>query len=242
MKKTILFSAVMMMLVSCGNQSTQNKSEAPAVDKSAQMSEVITKEAQDGLTPDLVIESLKAGNARYVENKQVERDFEGQATASLQGQYPEAIILSCIDSRVPVEYIFDKGIGDLFVGRVAGNVADDYMLGSLEYACGVSGSKVILVLGHHDCGAIKSAIKGVELGNITSLMEEIKPSVEATEYAGERTYSNKEFADAVVKENVLQTIEEIRRDSPILKKLEEEGKIKICGAIYEMDTRKVHFL
>ena len=175
-------------------------------------------------------------------NKQLPRDLNAQAVAGLEGQFPEAIILSCIDSRVPVEYIFDKGIGDLFVGRVAGNVVDDHMLGSLEYACEVSGSKVLLVLGHEDCGAIKSAIKGVEMGNITSLMEEIKPSVEATQYTGERTYANKEFADAVVKENVIQTMDEIRRDSPILKKLEKEGKIKICGAIYEMSTGKVHFL
>ena len=116
------------------------------------------------------------------------------------------------------------------------------MLASLEYACDVSGSKVILVLGHEDCGAVKAAIKGVELGNITSLMKEIKPSVEATKYDGERTYSNKAFGNAVVQENVLQTMDEIRRDSPILEKLEAEGKIKICGAVYEMSSGKVRFL
>lgn len=162
--------------------------------------------------------------------------------AGLEGQFPEAFILSCMDSRVPVEYIFDKGIGDLFVGRVAGNVVDEHMLASMEYACEVSGAKLILVLGHQDCGAVKAAIKGVELGNITSLMGEIKPSVQATNYTGERTYSNKEFANAVVVEHVRQTMDEIRRDSPILKKLEEEDKIKICGAVYEMSTGRVHFL
>ncbi|MDO4695522.1 carbonic anhydrase family protein [Porphyromonas sp.] len=242
MKKIVMFSVAMIMLASCGNQTAQKTNNPSTVDKGAQITEVITQEVQSTLTPDAVLESLKAGNARYVENRQMPRDLKSQAVASLQGQFPEAIVLSCIDSRVPVEYIFDKGIGDLFVGRVAGNVADDYMLGSLEYACEVSGSKVLLVLGHHDCGAIKSAIKGVELGNITSLMEEIKPSVEATQYEGERTYGNKEFADAVVVENVIQTMNEIRRDSPILKKLEDEGKIKICGAVYEMTTGKVHFL
>ena len=189
-----------------------------------------------------MLESLKAGNERYVAGKPMARDLKSQSVASLEGQFPEAIVLSCIDSRVPVEYIFDKGVGDLFVGRVAGNVAGAYMLASLEHACDVSGSKVILVLGHEDCGAVKAAIKGVELGNITSLMKEIKPSVDATKYDGERTYSNKAFGDAVVQENVLQTMDEIRRDSPILKKLEAEGKIKICGAVYEMSSGKVRCL
>lgn len=242
MKKIVLFSAAMAMLVACGNQTTQTKSDTPTAAVEGRISEVLTQDIQQGLTPEAVLVGLQEGNARYVANKQLPRDLNAQAVAGLEGQFPEAIILSCIDSRVPVEYIFDKGIGDLFVGRVAGNVVDDHMLGSLEYACEVSGSKVLLVLGHEDCGAIKSAIKGVEMGNITSLMEEIKPSVEATQYMGERTYANKEFADAVVKENVIQTMDEIRRDSPILKKLEEEGKTKICGAIYEMSTGKVHFL
>lgn len=242
MKKIVVLSAAMLMLASCGNQTEQKTAEAAPAEKATQITEVITKEEQDKLTPDAVLESLKAGNARYVENKQVSRDLKTQSVASLQGQFPEAIVLSCIDSRVPIEYIFDKGVGDLFVGRVAGNVANDYMLGSLEYACEVSGSKVLLVLGHQDCGAVKAAIKGVELGNITSLLKDIKPSVEATKYEGERTYSNKEFADAVVTENVLQTMNEIRRDSPILKKLEDEGKIKICGAVYDLASGKVHFL
>lgn len=242
MKKIVVLSAAMLMLASCGNRTEQKTAEAAPAEKAAQITEVITKEEQDKLTPDAVLESLKAGNARYVENKQVSRDLKTQSVASLQGQFPEAIVLSCIDSRVPVEYIFDKGVGDLFVGRVAGNVAGAYMLGSLEYACEVSGSKVLLVLGHQDCGAVKAAIKGVELGNITSLLKDIKPSVEATKYEGERTYSNKEFADAVVTENVLRTMNEIRRDSPILKKLEDEGKIKICGAVYDLASGKVHFL
>lgn len=177
MKKIVLFSAAMAMLVACGNQTTQTKSDTPTAAVEGRISEVLTQDIQQGLTPEAVLVGLQEGNARYVANKQLPRDLNAQAVAGLEGQFPEAIILSCIDSRVPVEYIFDKGIGDLFVGRVAGNVVDDHMLGSLEYACEVSGSKVLLVLGHEDCGAIKSAIKGVEMGNITSLMEEIKPDV-----------------------------------------------------------------
>ena len=230
------------MLASCASQTSQETATSSAADQSAQITTVITQEDQGKLSPDAVLASLKEGNARYVEGKPVSRDLKTQSVASLEGQFPEAIVLSCIDSRVPVEYIFDKGVGDLFVGRVAGNVTDEYMLGSLEYACEVSGSKVILVLGHYDCGAVKSAIKGVELGNITSLLKDIKPSVDSTKYGGERTYSNKEFANAVVAENVLQTVSEIRRDSPILKKLEDEGKIKICGAVYDLASGKVEFL
>ena len=231
------------MLASCASQSSQETAtSSSAADQSAQITTVITQEDQSKLSPDAVLASLKEGNARYVEGKPVSRDLKMQSVASLKGQFPEAIVLSCIDSRVPVEYIFDKGVGDLFVGRVAGNVADEYMLGSLEYACGVSGSKVILVLGHYNCGAVESAIKGVELGNITSLLKDIKPSVDSTKYDGERTYSNKEFANAVVAENVRQTISKIRRDSPILKKLEDERKIKICGGVYDLASGKVEFL
>lgn len=242
MKTIVMLSGAMLMLASYASQSSQETATSSAAEQSAQITTVITQEDQSKLSPDAVLASLKEGNARYVEGKPVSRDLKMQSVASLEGQFPEAIVLSCIDSRVPVEYIFDKGVGDLFVGRVAGNVADEYMLGSLEYACEVSGSKVILVLGHYDCGAVKSAIKGVELGNITSLLKDIKPSVDSTKYAGERTYSNKEFANAVVAENVLQTISEIRRDSPILKKLEDEGKIKICGGVYDLASGKVEFL
>lgn len=242
MKKIFMLATAVVILCSCNDQSQSTQSETSNTEPKELITEVLTKDKQQELTPDIVLAGLREGNERYIANKQLPRDLNAQSVASLEGQYPEAIILSCIDSRVPVEYIFDKGVGDLFVGRVAGNVADEHMLGSIEYACEVSGSKVVLVLGHQDCGAVKAAIKGVEMGNITSLMEEIKPSVEGTEYAGERTYSNKEFADAVVRENVLQTMDEIRRDSPILKKLEDEGKIKICGAIYEMSTGRVLFL
>ncbi|KGN86243.1 carbonic anhydrase family protein [Porphyromonas sp. COT-290 OH860] len=242
MKTIISLLAVGMLLVACNNPAEQPKTDVSAAPSEERIGQIITQDIQQGLTPDAVLTGLQDGNTRYLAGKPLSRDLNAQAMAGLEGQFPEAFILSCMDSRVPVEYIFDKGIGDLFVGRVAGNVVDEHMLASMEYACEVSGAKLILVLGHQDCGAVKAAIKGVELGNITSLMGEIKPSVQATNYTGERTYSNKEFANAVVVEHVRQTIDEIRRDSPILKKLEEEDKIKICGAVYEMSTGRVHFL
>lgn len=242
MKTIISLLAVGMLLVACNNPAEQPKTDVSAAPSEERIGQIITQDIQQGLTPDAVLTGLQDGNTRYLAGKPLARDLNAQAMAGLEGQFPEAFILSCMDSRVPVEYIFDKGIGDLFVGRVAGNVVDEHMLASMEYACEVSGAKLILVLGHQDCGAVKAAIKGVELGNITSLMGEIKPSVQATNYTGERTYSNKEFANAVVVEHVRQTIDEIRRDSPILKKLEEEDKIKICGAVYEMSTGRVHFL
>lgn len=240
--KFLWIAGMAAILCSCSQgaqSSNENNADTAAL---TPITEVLTKEKQQELSPDAVLEGLQEGNERYVNNQLIKRDLNAQSVASLSGQHPEAIILSCIDSRVPVEYIFDKGVGDLFVGRLAGNVADKYMLGSMEYACAVAGSKVILVLGHQDCGAVKSAIKGVEMGNITSLMEDIKPSVEQTKYEGERTYANEEFFNAVIAENVLQTIEEIRQNSPILKDLEQEGKIKICGAVYEIATGRVRFL
>lgn len=242
MKKILSFATIVAILFSCNQGNNLPKSQSSDTPSAELITEVLTKAKQQELTPNAVLIGLQEGNERYVNNQRLKRDLNAQSVASLEGQHPEAIILSCIDSRVPVEYIFDKGIGDLFVGRVAGNVADKHMLGSMEYACGVSGAKVILVLGHQDCGAVKAAIKGVEMGNITSLMEDIKPSVEQTQYTGERVYSNDEFARAVIDENVLQTIEEIKQNSPILKQLEEEGKINICGAVYEMATGRVRFL
>ncbi len=240
MKFFLLFATAMFIYSSCNDK--DNNSINSSTSSSELISDVLTKVKQEELSPNDVLQGLSQGNERYVNNKQLKRDLKSQSIASLEGQYPEAFILSCIDSRVPVEYIFDKGIGDIFVGRVAGNVADKQMLGSIEYACGVSGSKVVLVLGHEHCGAVKSAIKGVELGNITSLMDDIRPSVDSTKYTGERSYSNEEFMNAVIGENVLQTIDEIRKNSDILRKLEEEGKIKICGGVYEMSTGRVRFL
>jgi carbonic anhydrase len=161
---------------------------------------------------------------------------------SAGGQYPEAVILSCLDSRVPVEKVFDKGIGDLFVARVAGNFANEDILGSMEYACKVSGAKVILVMGHHSCGAIKAAVDDVKLGNITAMLQKIKPAIAMVDYEGDKTSANYEFVEMVGESNVINTIANIRKNSPILKEMEDNGEIKIVGAVYNVENGNVEWL
>ncbi|MGB5282079.1 MAG: carbonic anhydrase family protein [Arenicellales bacterium] len=203
---------------------------------------VLTREEQDKLTPDEVIKMLKQGNRNFVSDTLTSRDHSMQVRAATNGKYPIAIVLSCVDSRVPVEDVFDRGIGDIFVARVAGNFANTDILGSMEYACKVSGSKLVLVLGHEYCGAIKSAIDGVELGNITPMLENIKPALDHfTEYTGDRTSQNDEYVHMVSEQNVRITIENIRQNSPILKEIEQKAEIKIVGAMYDMDTAVVSF-
>mgnify|MGYP000524013422 CR=1 FL=1 len=158
------------------------------------------------------------------------------------GQFPKAVILSCVDSRIPVEDVFDRGIGDIFVARVAGNFANTDILGSMEFACKVSGAKLVLVLGHEHCGAVKAAIDNVKLGNITAMLSNIRPAVEGVKYAGQRSSQNSEFVHMVAEANVRNTIETIRKQSPILKELEDQGLIQITGALYDMDSGVVDFL
>ena len=204
---------------------------------------VLTKDEQDKLTPDQVIRLLKDGNKKFVSGTLTSRDHSMQVREASNGQYPKAIILSCVDSRVPVEDVFDRGIGDIFVARVAGNFANTDILGSMEFACKVSGSKLVLVLGHEYCGAVKGAIDGVEIGNITPMLANIKPAINYfTDYTGERTSQNEEFLHMVTERNVLMTIEYIRNNSQILKQMESDGEIKIVGGIYDMNTGKVGFI
>jgi len=159
------------------------------------------------------------------------------------GQYPKAVILSCLDSRVPVEDVFDKGIGDLFVARVAGNFVNEDILGSMEFGCKVSGAKLILVLGHESCGAIKAAIDNVKLGNITAMLTKIKPAVvKSQDFTGEKTSKNDAFVEHVAKNNVINTIETIKSKSVILKEMADKGEIKIVGAYYNLKTGAVIFL
>ena len=153
-----------------------------------------------------------------------------------------AAILSCIDSRAPAEIILDTGIGETFTARVAGNIANDDLLGSLEFACAVAGAKLILVMGHTSCGAIKGAIDGAELGHLTGLLEKIKPSVAATSYTGERVSKNYAFVDAVAKTNVIHTVAAIRGESSVLANLEKDGKIKIVGSMYHLEGGRVEIL
>jgi len=163
--------------------------------------------------------------------------------AATAGQFPKAYILSCVDSRVPVEQVFDQGIGDIFVGRVAGNVEGVDQLGSMEFASKVAGVKLVMVLGHEACGAVKGACDGVELGNLTELLDEIEPAVEAVDgHDDDRSSKNKEFVDAVIEKNVHLTVADLRERSPVLAELEKDGAIKIVGAVYSLHTGKVTLL
>ena len=204
--------------------------------------EVLTREQRDALTPAEIMRSFKEGNERFVNNDLTTRDHSAQVRKSATGQFPKAVVLSCLDSRVPVEDVFDRGIGDVFVGRVAGNFVNEDLLGSMEFGCKVAGAKLILVLGHEHCGAVKAAVDDVKLGNITAMLTKIRPAVDRVVYEGDRTSKNEEFVAKVCESNVLNTIEQIRAKSPILKEIEHNGEIKIIGGVYDMDTGIVTFL
>lgn len=214
------------------------------IDSTEVLSEkVLTAEQQAKLTPETVLATLKEGNQDFVSDALTVRNTSGRIREAAMGQYPKAVVLSCLDSRVPVEDVFHRGIGDLFVARVAGNIINEDILGSLEYACKVSGAKVVVILGHEHCGAIKSAIDDVKLGNITALLSKIRPVVTADkEFKGEKTASNVAYVHHICLENVKLGIRNIREKSPILKEMETKGEIKIVGGIYKMETGHVEFL
>ncbi|KAA1258823.1 Carbonic anhydrase 2 [Rubripirellula obstinata] len=214
-----------------------------STDRDGLIEEVLTKEQQDKLTPASVVETLKEGNARFVAGEVTVRNHKAQIRKAAVSQFPKAIILSCVDSRVPVEDVFDRGIGDLFVARVAGNFVNPDILGSMEFACHVSGAKVILVLGHEHCGAVKSAIDDVKLGNITEMLAKVMPAVKQTEgFDDDRSSKNADFVHAVTERNVRMTIDRIRDESEILRQMEDDDAILIVGAVYDMDDGTVSFL
>ncbi len=239
--------AVVLTLTAC-NSRPDNDTKTPENTRETTqqftplVQEVLTKAQRDALTPDEILATFKEGNERFVKNDLTARDHSAQVRKSANGQFPKAAVISCLDSRVPVEDVFDRGIGDIFVGRVAGNFVNEDLLGSLEFACKVAGSKLIVVMGHEHCGAIKATIDDVKLGNITAMLSKIRPAVEKVDYAGDRTSENPEFVHMVCESNVVHTIEQIRINSPILKEMEDNGEIKIVGATYDMDTGIATFL
>lgn len=202
----------------------------------------LSKEQRDRLTPAQVIDELKKGNERFRTGKMVPHDYRAQKRSSATGQYPAAVVLGCMDSRAPAEIIFDTGIGDTFNARIAGNVVNDDLLGSMEYACAAAGAKLVLLLGHTACGAIKGAIDDVELGNLTGLLAHIKPAISATKYDGEKSSKNPAYVDAVGRTNVSLGLDNIRRQSPVLADLEKKQSIQISGAIYDVSSGMVEFL
>lgn len=234
----LLLTGIILILISCNQE---NKSQQVASEEGYTES-VINEEQQRALSPDFVIQRLKEGNENFVNNDLTKRNHSKQVRDAVSGQYPKAIVLSCVDSRVPVEDVFDKGIGDLFVARVAGNFVNEDILGSMEFACKVSGSKAVIVMGHENCGAVKAAVDDVKLGNITPMLQKIKPAVDMVKYEGVRNSKNQEFVHMVSESNVKNTIQQIRTNSPILREMEDKGEIKIVGALYDMDNGKVSWL
>lgn len=204
----------------------------------------ITKEIQDALSPAVVLEDLLNGNKRFVENSMQAVDNSALVEQTVSGQHPKAVVLSCIDSRVPVETVLDQAIGDIFVARVAGNFENTDILGSMEYSCKVAGSKLVMVLGHESCGAVKAACDRVELGNITPLLYNILPAVKKSEDEIEGTHdsTNKAFVAKTVENNVRLTIERIRERSAILRQMELDGDIKIVGGVYMLSSGKVEMI
>ncbi|WP_321795829.1 carbonic anhydrase family protein [Caballeronia sp. J97] len=214
---------------------------APPLFTTPAHADALTHAQRDAMSPEQILEAMKRGNERFRKGERKPRNYLSEQKASAKGQYPAAVLLSCIDSRAPAEVIMDLGIGDIFNCRIAGNIENSDILGSMEFACKLMGAKVVLVMGHTSCGAIKGAIGNVELGNLTGLLARVKPAVDATQYDGERTATNYAFVDKVARKNVELTIAQIRRDSTVLSELESQHTIKIAGAMYNLSTGAVDF-
>jgi carbonic anhydrase len=202
----------------------------------------LTKEMQTAITPLMALELLKDGNKRFVNNLKVNRNLLQQANETSDGQHPFAVILSCIDSRTSTELIFDQGLGDIFSVRIAGNIINEDILGSMEFGCKVAGSKIIVVLGHSKCGAVKGACDHVEMGNLTALLSKIRPAVDDEETITQnRNSNNAEFVEKVALINVKRTVKSILQRSPILKEMVEKGEIGIVGGTHDLATGQVSF-
>ncbi|MFO0872364.1 MAG: carbonic anhydrase family protein [Phycisphaerales bacterium] len=216
---------------------------AGCANQPALVSDTTTQAEQQAMTPDQALAHLKEGNARFVSGKSERRDFPAQVRATSKGQYPFAVVLSCIDSRSAPEIVFDQGLGDLFVPRVAGNYMQADLLGSTEFATKVAGAKLVVVMGHTECGAVKGACDNVQLGNLTTVIDAIRPAVNAVQNVpGARDSHNGPFVLAVTEENVRLNVEKVRTDSPILRDLEKSGQIKVVGAMHNIATGEVVFL
>lgn len=256
MKKKALLGLLSLCLLLVASTSCQEKAKveekaaATTTEGTVQIPEaevltstVLTAAEQAALTPTDVLNLLKEGNKEFTEDNLTVRNNTQRVRDAATGQFPKAAILSCLDSRVPVEDVFHRGIGDLFVARIAGNIVNEDVLGSFEFATKVSGAKVIVVLGHEYCGAVMSAIDDVKLGNITALLAKIKPAVASAgkTFEGEKTAANPAFVEAVCDHNVELAMEQLRTKSPILKEMEDKGELLIVGGVYDMKTGKVNF-
>jgi carbonic anhydrase len=201
-----------------------------------------TKASQAATTPQQALARLRAGNARFVSGHMLARNLPAEVRATAAGQYPTAVVLSCLDSRQPIELVLDQGIGDIFSARVAGNVLDDDILGSMEFGCKVSGAKSIAVIGHSNCGAVKGAVDDVQLSHLSGLLAKIKPAIDSVPAAVQpRQSSNAEFVNQVAEANVRLVMQQIRERSPILRELLDRGQIGLVGGMYDLATGEVRF-
>jgi carbonic anhydrase len=233
-------AAAVMVLAGC--QSSHPDAGAMPANSVVSVTTVQTKASQAAMTPQQALAELEAGNARFVAGRPMMRNYPWQVQATAAGQYPFAVVLSCLDSRQPIEIVLDQGIGDIFSARVAGNVLDDDILGSMEFACKVSGAKLIAVIGHSNCGAIKGAVDNVELGNLTDLLVKIKPAIDQVPFDHEpRTSKNHVFVDKVCGANVRLVLRQIRERSPVLREMLDQGKIGLVGGLYDLSTGEIHF-
>ena len=232
---------VATVLFSC-NQGTKTTASTKTEEANQVVTHVMTKEEQAKLTPDQVLQQFIDGNKRFQSGVTTTRDHSEQARKSAPGQFPKAVVLSCLDSRVPVEDVFDQGLGDIFVGRVAGNFVNEDLLGSMEFACKVAGSKLIVVLGHSKCGAVKGACDHVEMGNLTELLSKIQPAVyEEKITTSERSSKNSEFVENVAEINVKRSVRNIIERSFVLEQMLDQGQIGIVGAMHDIESGKVTF-
>ena len=250
MKKIILLvvSLLVSLIVFNCNNAKQNTPNAQTDTSSKITSEealdttVTTKEMLAAMTWEDALRLLKEGNNRFTEGKRLKRDLLRSIEKTKKDQFPFAVVLSCMDSRTPTELIFDQGIGDIFNLGIAGNFENTDILGSMEYACHVIGTKLIVVIGHNNCGAVKGACDNIKLGNLTNVLESIEPAVKAVkDVKGERNSKNPAFVEAVAKENVMITMREIKEKSPILRALIDSGKVGLVGAMYDIETGKVEW-
>jgi carbonic anhydrase len=201
-----------------------------------------TKESQAAMTPQLALAELRDGNARFVSAHPLLRHLPAEVRATASGQYPFAVVLSCLDSRQPIELVLDQGIGDIFSARVAGNVLNDDILGSLEFACKASGAKLIAVIGHSNCGAIRGAVDNAELGHLSGLLDKIKPAIDRVGAETQpRNSRNAEFVNQVAEANVRLVMQQIRERSPILRAMLDAGQIGMVGGLYDLSTGAIHF-
>ncbi|MCV2349146.1 carbonic anhydrase family protein [Paucibacter sp. Y2R2-4] len=234
-------SFALIIALGLGSAQASDDHGGPVTPKPYTPGVTLSKSVQASITPEQAIKILQAGNQRFATGRSLKYDHKRHVRQTALGQFPFASVVACIDSRSAPEQVFDTGVGDIFTTRVAGATVNEDMVGSLEYAAKVAGSRAIIVLGHTNCGAIKGACDDVQMGNLTGLLAKLKPAVEASSTPGERNSKNYSFVKDVTEMNVKLTVEKIRNTSPILKEMEAAGQIKIVGAVYDTGTGQVHW-